>query len=345
MKTYVNLYENLCSMNNLANAWKNARKHKTKKFYVVEFERELRKNLLQLRKELLNQTYNPKPLKTFIIRDPKTRKISSSAFKDRIVHHALFKIIEPIFDKTFIYDSCANRIEKGTIFALNRFERFKRKVTYNLTKEAFCFKADIRHYFEEINQPILLNLIKKKIADEKVIWLIKQILNNFEKEKGMPLGNLTSQFFANIYLNELDYFIKHTLKAEYYLRYVDDFVILHKSELQLTTWKREIEIFLKENLKIELHKEKSKIISLSRGVDFIGFRNFYHFRLLRKRNLCKIEMIINLANEGKISEEKFAEIFQGWTAYSKWANSYNTIRKLNLFSQKIYKQNVHMKCI
>ena len=137
----------------------------------------------------------------------------------------------------------------------------------------------------------------------------------------MPLGNLTSQFFANVYLNELDKFVKHKLRTKFYIRYVDDFVILNKSNEHLEEYKDKIEVFLKEVLKIELHPDKSKIISLSRGVDFVGFRNFYYFKLLRKRNIKNMERKIKDFSEGKISVEKFFEIFQGWSAYAKWANS------------------------
>ncbi len=144
----------------------------------------------------------------------------------------------------------------------------------------------------------------------------------------MPLGNLTSQFFANIYLNELDYFIKHKLKAKYYIRYVDDFVILHKSKSQLDKWKKEIEIFLKDKLKLEIHPDKSKIINLSKGVDFVGFRNFYYFKLLRKRNIKNIQRKIILFHKHKLSNEKFSETFQGWSAYSDWSNNYWLKNKL-----------------
>jgi len=318
-------------MNNLANAWRKARKGKTKKLYVIEFEKNIRENLLRLRKELLEQTYKPEPLRTFILRDPKTRRISESVFRDRIVHHAIVRIIEPIFDKTFIYDSCANRIGKGTIFALNRFDKFKRKVTCNLNKEAFCLKADIKHYFQEIDREILIKIIQKRIKCIKTIQLIRLILDNFLGNKGMPLGNLTSQFFANVYLNELDYFIKHTLRAKYYIRYVDDFVILHKSGKQLERWKVDIEKFLKDELGIELHPQKSEIISISEGVDFVGFRNFYYFKLLRKRNILKIKQRIEQFNEGILSEEKLKESLNGWWAYAKWANSYNLRKKLENF--------------
>jgi len=325
---YQNIYNEICDIQNLIHAWLKARKGKTKKFYVIEFEKNLRENLLNLHEELKSQTYFPKPLETFILRDPKTRKISKADFRDRIVHHALIKVLEPIFDKTFIYDSCANRIGKGTLFAVKRFEKFQRKVTNNLTSEAFCLKADVKHYFQEVDREILLQIIEKKIADDKVVGLINLILDNFNENKGMPLGNLTSQFFANVYLNELDYFVKHQLKAEYYIRYVDDFIILHQSKEQLEKWKNQINIFLKEQLKIELHSEKSKIVSLSFGIDFVGFRIFYHYKLLRKRNIIKISLKIIQYKEGEISKEKILEIFQGWNAYARWANSFNLKKQL-----------------
>ena len=335
MKTYKNIYDKLCMMNNLANAWRKARKGKTKKDYVIGFEKSIRENLLNLRKELINQTYKPKLLITFIIRDPKTRKISKSDFRDRIVHHALIRIIEPLFDKIFIYDSCANRKNKGTLFALKRFDKFRRKVTNNLHSEAFCLKADIKHYFPNVNNEILLNILNRRISDEKVIWLIKQILanspnnlSNKQAKTGMPLGNLTSQFFANVYLNELDYFVKYELKIKYYLRYVDDFVILHKSREQLEIWKQQINRFLNEKLKLELHSQKSKIISLERGIDFVGFRDYWNHKLLRKRSIRRMLFTINKYKYREINSEKLLESFQGWQAYAKWADSYNLRIKL-----------------
>ena len=231
MKTYKNLYEKIISIDNLIRAYRKARKGKTKKNYVIEFEKDTIGNLFKIHNELKTQKYQPKPLKTFILRDPKTRKISKSDFRDRIVHHALIRIIETIFDKTFIYTNCANRKNKGTLFTIKRFEEFHRKITKNLTSKAFCLKADIKHYFQEINHNILISIIEKKIRDKKVIWLIKQILSNYTSNiKGMPLGNLTSQFFANLYLNELDQFVKHKLKIRYYVRYVDDFILLDSSK-------------------------------------------------------------------------------------------------------------------
>ena len=330
------LYEKIISPRNIFLAYKKARKGKTKKAYVKEFEENLYENILKLHEELKKQTYKPNPLKIFILRDPKTRKISKSDFKDRIVHHAIVRIIEPFFEKIFIYDSCASRIGKGNLFALERFELFKRKVTNNLQTRCFCLKADIKHYFEEVDHEILINIIKRKINDEKVIWLIRKVLGNLpcgkiggaERDKGMPLGNLISQFFANVYLNELDYLVKHKLKAKYYIRYVDDFVILNGSKEQLNLWKEEINSFLQNKLRIELHHDKSRIISLSRGIDFVGFRNFYYFRLLRKRNVKNMIVKIIKYKNNEICKEKLLESFQGWNAYAKWANSYNLRKRI-----------------
>ncbi len=347
MKTN-NLYSKIYNLSNLLSAYRKARKGKTKKHYVIEFEENLAYNLKLLHDEIKNQTYTPKPLKTFILRDPKTRKISKSAFRDRIVHHAIVNIIEPIFDKTFIYDSCANRIGKGNLFAIKRFYEFARRVTKNNTRAVFCLKADIKHYFQEVHHEILINIIKRKIKDKKVIRLIRKILSNCkiigqlkiqDFTKGMPLGNLTSQFFANVYLNELDYFIKHKLKAKYYIRYVDDFIILHPSKSQLKIWMQEINKFLKERLNIELHPDKSRIIPLDKGIDFVGFRNFYYFKLLRKRNIRNIFLVVKSYKKKDISWEKLLEIFQGWQAYAKGADSFKLRKRIiiEIYKRKTYK--------
>jgi retron-type reverse transcriptase len=317
-------------------AYKNARKGKTKRRYVKRFERDLQNNLLKIQQELIDQTYIPNKLKVFTLRDPKTRKISKSAFRDRVIHHALCNIIVPILEKPFIYDSCANQIGKGTLKALDRFDFFKRKVSRNNTRKCWVLKADIKHYFEEINHKILVNMMRRKIQDEKVIWLIWQILSNPYrsigvknkplKKKGMPLGNLTSQFFANLYLNELDQFVKHQLKVKYYIRYVDDFVILHENKEQLKLWKEEINDFIKEKLNIELHPSKSHVLNLNSGISFLGFRIFYHFRLLRKSNMKNFEKKFNqmkiLYEQGILNKDKVIEKLEGWLEYASKGNTF-----------------------
>jgi hypothetical protein len=210
---------------------------------------------------------------------------------------------------------------------LERFDRFKRKVSKNGTKTAYVLKADIRHYFEEINHEILLNIIAKKIDDSNIIWLIKVILANQSKgNKGMPLGNLTSQFFANVYLNELDQYVKHKLKAKYYIRYVDDFVILHENKEQLEKWKEIINFFLKEKLDINLHPSKSHVLILTCGINFLGFRVFFNHKLLRKSNLKNFERKLNhykiLFEGGVLPREKIIEYLEGWLNYASHGDTF-----------------------
>ena len=256
-------FNEICSYENLQNAFQKARKGKTLKPYVIEFEANLTSNLQSLRTELLLQCYTPKPLEIFILRDPKTRKISKSAFRDRVVHHAICNVIEPLFDKTFIYGNYANRIGKGTLNAIKRFNTFKRKVSKNNSKPCYVFKADIRRYFDTIDHNILVSIVERKVQDSRVILLLKRILKNHNTEstgKGMPLGNLTSQFLANVYLNELDQYVKHKLKAKYYIRYVDDFVILSPSKKILLTYKEKIGQFVQNHLALILHGQMKKFL-------------------------------------------------------------------------------------
>lgn len=199
----------------------------------------------------------------------------------------------------------------------------------------YALKADIRHYFDTIDHEILSDIIKRKIKDKSVLWLIRTIMKNHKVEvvgKGMPIGNLTSQFFANVYLNELDYFVKHKLRARYYLRYVDDFIILHKDKETLEKWKSEIDTYLKNNLKIDLHPEKSRIISLEKGTTLLGFRVFYYYRLLKKSNarriLKRLEKFKCRYEKEQMSKEEIVHSIQGWMAYAKFANTYNLRNKV-----------------
>lgn len=345
-KTINDAYEELCSYENLFFAFQRARKGKTLKDYVINFEKNLQVNLQKLRIELLMQTYKPRPLKTFILRDPKTRKISKSEFRDRVIHHAICNVIEPVFDKKFISDSFANRLRKGSINAVKRFDYFKRKVSRNNTRKVFVLKADIKKYFESVNHRILIKILERTIKDKRIIWLITIILQNHKSKKeniGMPLGNLTSQFFANIYLNELDQYIKHKLKIKYYIRYVDDFVIIHNSSKILKVYKEKIDEFLKTKLDLELHPDKTRILKLKKGINFLGFRIFYHHKLLNKKNIKKFERNLKQLqkeySQNKINREEIIEKVDGWITYAKNANTHKYCKKLtnkinNLFSSK-----------
>jgi len=343
-------------MDNLLLAFRKAKRGKSKKDYVINFELYLQRNLKQLQEDLINKSYAPCSLKKFIIRDPKTRIIHSSIFIDRIVHHAIINIIEPIYEKMFIYDSFASRKNKGTHNAVIRFKTFINKVSSNgsLIRQpynnnsikGFVLKADIKHYFDSIDHKLLINIIKKKITDEDFIYLIKKVIGNFitENEKGLPLGNYTSQFFANVYLNELDYYIKHVLKAKYYIRYVDDFVILHKNKKRLEYFKSCIENFL-PCLKIKLHPDKTKIYALRNGITFLGYRVFYHYTILRKRNIKyfdkKFNELIGLYICGEISKEQLENKLNGWFGYAKFGDTFNfrniilkSVNNINHLSKK-----------
>lgn len=339
-----NLYDELCSFSNLELAYRKARKCKRSKPAVQKFELCLERNLLRLKDELEIGTYSPRPLKRFVIHDPKTRLISASDFRDRVVHHALCNIIQSIFEKSFIHDSYANRIGKGTTKAMERFDLFKRRVSRNGTLvnnakdsgmvSGFVLKADIRHYFDSVDHGVLLSIIRKKIKDERIIGLIKKILENhrtYFPGKGMPLGNLTSQFFANIYLNELDYFVKHRLKVKCYIRYVDDFVIMDKSNKILGMHKKRIESFL-VTLGLQLHSQKSQIYPLHKGTVFLGFRIFYHHKLLSRKNLRRISHMIDSFKEGysgrEMSPDEINHSLVSWFGYARQADTYKLRSKI-----------------
>ncbi|MDO8661347.1 MAG: reverse transcriptase domain-containing protein, partial [Candidatus Woesearchaeota archaeon] len=345
MKTVTNLYTKVCSFDNLKDAYFLARKHKTSVRSVQEFHEHWQLYLVQLMKELRNKTYSPLPLRTFVLRDPKTRTICASAFRDRVVHHALVNVLKPVFEPRFIHDSYASRVGKGTLPAIERLKVFMRQVTENGTQapyatggnhvRSFVLKADIYHYFESVDHQTLLEIVNRHVLDKDVLWLIKLILQNFSKGKantGMPLGNWTSQFFANVYLNELDQFVKHTLKAKYYIRYVDDFVILHTSEDVLRLYQQQIKEFL-QTLKLTLHPQKCVIKPLRRGISFLGYTLFYKYTRVRTRNIRKIKNRLQelLADYRLNNADATAvlNVLQGWCAYSQHANTYNLRKKIS----------------
>ncbi|MBN2330227.1 MAG: hypothetical protein JXC85_00255 [Candidatus Aenigmarchaeota archaeon] len=333
------LYDELCSFRNLELAFRKARINKRYRKDVQEFEFNLENNLLQIMRELQTLTYKPAPLKHFVIRDPKTRRISASNFRDRVVHHALCNIIQPIFEKKFIHDSYANRIKKGSSKALERYDTFKRKVSNNgrLVNRAkdrnmvigYILKADIRHFFDSVDHELLIAKIRRRISDWKVLMLIRTILKNHmtgNEGKGMPIGNLTSQFFANLYLNDLDYFVKHKLMARYYIRYVDDFVLMNSSKELLINCMNKINIFLRKELKLELHPEKSKVYPLKKGVKFLGFKIYYHYKIVKKANMRKMEKKLSLLKwkfeRNLISHDEIMNSMESWMGYVMQGNTY-----------------------
>ena len=266
-------------------AWDEFKKGKRNKLDVQKFEYNLEDNVFQLHQKLKTKTYKHSTYKSFYIQDPKLRRIHKACVKDRVLHHAVFRILYPIFDFTFISDSYSCRIKKGTHRAVNRLQKFARKVSENNTRDCYILKCDIKKFFDSIDHNILISLIQKKIKDNETIWLIKEIIKSFSTSlnKGLPLGNITSQLFANIYLNELDQFIKHKLKIKYYIRYCDDFVIINENREYLERITPQISLFLNKVLKLSLHYDKIIIRKYHRGIDFLGYISFPYHRILRTK--------------------------------------------------------------
>lgn len=258
-------------------------------------------NIISLHNDLANKSYKHDGYKAFNISDPKPRNIHKASVRDRLLHHAIYRILYPFFDKTFISDSYSCRFGKGTHKAINRFRNFGRKASKNNTKTCWILKCDIKKFFASIDHQIIIEILKEYIKDENIILLISEIINSFNtKEKmdiGLPLGNLTSQLLVNIYMNKFDQFMKHRLKVKYYIRYADDFVILSKDKDYLWELVPKIADFLDEELKLSLHPDKLFVKTLSSGVDFLGWIHFPNHRVLR--TATKRKMFRNIkAKEG-----------------------------------------------
>ncbi|MBI2446356.1 MAG: group II intron reverse transcriptase domain-containing protein [Parcubacteria group bacterium] len=249
-------------------------------------------NIFVLHEDLKSGDYRHGGYKAFNISDPKPRNIHKASVGDRLLHHAIYRILYPFFDKTFIPDSYSCRIKKGTHKALNRFRTYAYIVSCNHTRTCWVLKCDIRKFFASIDHQILLDILNSYITDMQIMKLLQEIIESFSVKPGigLPLGNLTSQLFVNIYMNEFDQFIKHKLKAKYYIRYADDFVILSDNRNQLERLIPIISGFLDENLKLHLHSDKVFIKTIASGVDFLGWVNFNDYRILRtttKRRMMK----------------------------------------------------------
>lgn len=229
------LFLHCVSVSNLLESWNQFKKGKRKKREVADFEMHLENRIFQLHDELVHKKYVHDPYVDFYICDPKRRHIHKATVRDRILHQGIFRVLYPVFDKHFIFDSYSSRNDKGTHAGVERLVSACRKETDNWRNTAYALKCDVRKFFDSIDHKILRDLIIKKVTDSDMMWLIDLILTSFEKEPGkaLPLGNVTSQLFANVYMNELDQFAKHALKAKQYFRYCDDFIIVHKDRVFL----------------------------------------------------------------------------------------------------------------
>ncbi|MBI4095049.1 MAG: group II intron reverse transcriptase domain-containing protein [Candidatus Liptonbacteria bacterium] len=287
-------FADIASVENFLEAWREFVKGKRGKRDVQEFSLHLIDNLFLLHDDLVYHTYRHGGYQAFNISDPKPRNIHKASVRDRLVHHAIYRVLYPFFDKAFIADSFSCRKEKGTHRALNRFRIFAYKVSKNNTRTCWVLKCDIRKFFANINHTILMRILRSYIRDGEIIELLQEIISSFSSMRpgagppshsfgwaGLPLGNLTSQLLVNVYMNEFDQFVKHGLKARYYLRYADDFIFLSKDRVWLEQNTLLIREFLREKLQLTLHPDKVFIKTLASGVDFLGWVHFPDHRVLR----------------------------------------------------------------
>ena len=376
---------------------------------ALKFEINAEEDILKLERELKAKAYRPSRSILFAARRPKLREIFAADFRDRVVHHILVDYLERIWEKVFIYDSYACRKGKGTHKAVMRLQSFLRKVSKNGRVKAYYLQMDIKDFFTSIDKEILYNLIKKKIGRSDMLWLVKKIIfwdcamsyiirdevnvirnipankSLFGKgnKRGLPIGNLTSQFFANVYLNELDQFVKHILKVKgrpfgsplargmttgkycikttgktrgifdavkYYIRYVDDFILLSDNRGELVEWKSAIERFLSSMLKLVLHPRRQKLQPVSNGIDFLGYIVRHNYILVRRRviNNCKARLRyfegLIARNNSRINKQVFGRLrdsIHSYLGHFKWANCYRLMQDVK---QENHKRRIAVAC-
>ncbi|MFZ5364128.1 MAG: reverse transcriptase domain-containing protein [Patescibacteria group bacterium] len=324
------------SLENLFSAWDEFKKDKRNKSDVMEFERHLENNLFKLFEDLSKKIYFHQPYETFHIYDPKFRVINKATVRDRVIHHLVFKYLEKIFEPHFIFHSYSCRKGKGTHLAVQNLNRALRAATKNYTKPVWALKVDIKKFFDSIDQEVLLQLLKRRVKNQEMFWLLEKIVRSFSsplgRGKGVPIGNLTSQIFASIYLSELDYFAKFILKERYYFRYADDFIFLSEGREHLLELCARIKIFLGDELRLTVHPQKISIRKFRQGIDFLGYVLLPHHAALRtktkRRMFEKMAQKVEEYNEGLISEYNLNQSTQSYLGMIRHCKGYHLSQKL-----------------
>jgi RNA-directed DNA polymerase len=356
MKRYNNLFPNIIEFENLYVAFRRAAKGKRSCPEVAAFELDLEPQLFRLRQELQEKLYTPAGYYSFYIFDPKHRLISAAPFRDRVVHHALYNVIESIFERTFIGDSYANRIGKGTHRALDRAQQFARRYAYVL-------QCDVRQFFPSIDHAILTDLLHKKIVDTDVRWLMDAIIRSgrgvldhdykmqyfpgddllaVERPRGLPIGNLTSQFWANVYLNELDQYVKRELRCPAYVRYVDDFLLYSNDKPELWRW-REAVVDKLATLRLTIHERRSTVYPVKNGIPFLGFQVFPTHRRLKRRNGVmfkkRLQRYWRMVERGEMTIAELSQRIQGWVAHAAMGDTWGLRKSLLALPHSVAHQN------
>ena len=337
LRQHDDLFDGIASFGALTAAARRAVKGKRGKPGPAAFMANLETEVLRLERELRTGAYRPGRYKTIEIRDPKHRIVSAAPFRDRVVHHALCAVVEPIFEHGFIFDSYANRIGKGTHRAVARYERFRDRFRYVL-------RADIYRYFPAIDHAILKRVLRRRIGCERTLWLLDGMIDGSnpqepvdlyfpdddlftprERRRGLPIGNLTSQFFANLYLDALDHFVKEVLRAKGYLRYVDDFALFHDDPAVLNDWRVRIARFL-EGRRLRLHPCKTFVAQTNAPAEFLGYVLLPGYRRLPEANVRRFRNRLRGLRDrwraGTVSEEEVRQRVGSWIAHAENTNSW-----------------------
>ncbi|MEY3783686.1 MAG: hypothetical protein RLZZ230_8 [Candidatus Parcubacteria bacterium] len=294
---------------------------------------DIEKHIFELYRDLKNGTYQHGPYKGFWIHDPKVRRIHKATVRDRVLHHAIFRALNPIFEPTFIPNSFSCRIGKGTHKGVEKLREMIRTESGNNTRPCFVLKCDVRKFFDSIDHTALLEILARKIKDKKVMCLMHEVVGSFAAtranlfdRKGVPIGNLTSQIFANIYMNEFDQFVKQDLKVKHYVRYTDDFVLISSDKSYLEKLLPSMRDFLRTKLYLELHPKKVTLTTHHRGIDFLGYVILpEHIKMrskTKKRIPRKLRESVELYKNGVISELTLKSTLQSYVGVISHADAY-----------------------
>jgi len=331
------MYAQLTSWDNLLLAYRRASKGKRHQAVVATFEHRLEDHLFELQAQLREQTYQPGPYTHFFIHEPKRRLISAAPFRDRVVHHALCNVIESVFERAFIHDSYANRLGKGTHRALQRVQTYARRFRYALS-------CDLRQFFPSIDHAIMRRILTRRVHDTQVRWLIDAVLGSGEgalsevydmvyfpgddlfaalRPRGLPIGNLTSQFWANVYLNGFDHFVKRTLKCPGYVRYVDDLLLFADDKARLWQWKGELEDRLAA-LRLVMHAGAHPR-PVTEGIPFLGFIVFPQRRRLKRRKGVHFQRcyrtLLAAFQARRLPAAQITASVQAWVNHARYGNT------------------------
>jgi retron-type reverse transcriptase len=332
LKSCRNLWPELTGLDNLFLAARRARKGKRSKPACAAFEFRLESEVLALHRRLLDGSYSFGPYSEFEIREPKPRRIAAAPYPDRVLHHAIVQVLEPSTDPSFIHDSYACRVGKGTHAALESCKRWVRRRPYVL-------KLDVRHFYARIDHGILLETLARRFRDEQLLECLRRLLASFRSKpqeyapcrgddlfsplqpRGIPIGNLTSQFFANLYLDRLDHFIQETLSRRGYLRYMDDMLLFGKTKAELHDARKRIELWLERERRLHVHPRKTRIFPVCDGVPFVGFRVFErHVRLdpgTGRRFVRRLRRLGRAYTAGEIEVERIGRAIAGWVGHAR----------------------------